>query len=91
LGISGDQVVSFREKPNAQGSYISGGYFVFNRKFFDYLSDDESCILERSPLENLANDGQLAVHTHDGFWQCMDTYRDYVFLNELWDSHKARW
>ena len=91
LGISGDQVVSFREKPNAQGSYISGGYFVFNRKFFDYLKDDETCVLERSPLENLANDGQLAVHTHDGFWQCMDTYRDYVFLNELWDSNKAQW
>ena len=53
--------------------------------------DDETCVLERSPLENLANDGQLAVHTHDGFWQCMDTYRDYVFLNELWDSNEAQW
>lgn len=91
LGIAGDQVVSFREKPRSQGSFISGGYFVLNREFFNYLSDDEGCVLEREPLERLAEDGQLAVYTHRGFWQCMDTYRDYLYLNELWDRGNAQW
>ncbi len=91
LGIAGDQVVSFREKPQMQGSFINGGYFVLNRDFFKYLSEDESCVLERGPLESLAQGGQLAVYTHTGFWQCMDTYRDYLFLNELWDQGRAPW
>lgn len=91
LGIADDRVVSFREKPQAQESFISGGYFVFNREFLEYLSPDEGCVLEREPLERLAAKGQLAVYTYRGFWQCMDTYRDYVFLNELWDQGRALW
>ena len=91
LDISHDQVISFREKPQGQGSFISGGYFVLRSKFFEYLSDDESCVLEREPLERLAEDGELSVYTHRGFWQCMDTYRDYRYLNELWDSGDAQW
>jgi len=91
LGINGQQVVSFREKPQSQGSFISGGYFVLNREFFKYLSDDENCVLEREPLERLTEEGQLSVYTHRGFWQCMDTYRDYLFLNELWEQDKATW
>jgi len=91
MGISGDQVVSFREKPDLPESYINGGYFVFNRSFFDYLDEESGCILERAPLEKLTNDGQLAVYTHNGFWQCMDTYRDHVFLNELWEKGDAKW
>ena len=91
LGIAGDRVVSFREKPQTQDSFIGGGYFVFNREFFDYLSEDEGCVLERQPLERLAEDGQLSVYTHKGFWQCMDTYRDYSYLNELWDQGRAQW
>lgn len=91
LGIVGDHVVSFREKPLPQDPSINGGYFVFNRKFFDYLSEDPDCVLERAPLERLVGDGQLAVFRHTAFWQCMDTYRDYQYLNELWDQGRAPW
>jgi len=91
LGISGDTVVSFREKPRAEDSLINGGYFVFKREFFDYLSEDGECVLEREPIERLTNDGQLAIYPHRGFWQCMDTYRDYQYLNELWDQGRAEW
>jgi glucose-1-phosphate cytidylyltransferase len=91
LDIANDQVVSFREKPLSQESFISGGYFVLKTDFFKYLSDDESCVLEREPLEKLADDGELSVYTHRGFWQCMDTYRDYRYLNDLWDSGNAQW
>ena len=91
MGISGDRVVSFREKPHSPDSFISGGYFVFERAFFQYLSEAESCVLEREPMERLTAESQLGVYTHEGFWQCMDTYRDYVYLNELWNKDRARW
>jgi glucose-1-phosphate cytidylyltransferase len=92
LMAEGDHVVSFNEKPQVHtGGLINGGFFVFNRKFFNYLDADPSCILERNPLEKLAADGQLNLYRHDGFWQCMDTYRDYEYLNKLWTDHKAEW
>lgn len=91
LGIMGDRVVSFREKPQSRDSLISGGYFVFHREFFKYLSDDDSCVLEREPLERLSQESQLGVYAYQGFWQCMDTYRDYLYLNELWDQRRALW
>ena len=91
LGISGKQVISFREKPTAPESFINGGYFVFKKEFFRYVSADESCVLEREPLERLTEDGQLSVYTHNGFWQCMDTYRDYTFLNDLWERGDPAW
>jgi glucose-1-phosphate cytidylyltransferase len=91
LRIEGDRVVSFDEKPEIGVAPISGGYFVFNKEFFDYLKYDESCVLEKEPLSNLARDGQLKVYNHKGFWQCMDTYRDYMFLNDLWKSNRAQW
>jgi len=91
LDIEGDRVVTFREKPTSRLSFINGGYFVFNKEFFNYLSKDDNCILEREPLERLSQDGQLGVLTHNGFWQCMDTYRDYLYLNELWDQGNASW
>ena len=91
LNIEGDRVVTFQEKPEIQGSFINGGYFVFNREFFGYLSDRDDCVLEREPLERLSRDGQLGVLTHKGFWQCMDTYRDYLYLNEIWDQDRAKW
>ncbi|KJU82095.1 glucose-1-phosphate cytidylyltransferase [Candidatus Magnetobacterium bavaricum] len=90
LVIHDDHVISFSEKPAGEEAFINGGYFVFNRKFYDYLEDDDSCILERVPLEKLVSDGQLKVFQHRGFWQCMDTYRDYKFLKELWDN-KPPW
>ncbi len=91
LSIVGDRVASFSEKPEVLDSFISGGYFVLNRKFFKYLSADEGCVLERAPLERLSTDGELSVYLHRDFWQCMDTYRDYMYLNELWEHGRAQW
>lgn len=91
LDIEGDRVVTFQEKPKSRLSFINGGYFVFNKEFFRYLSENDDCILEREPLERLSEDGQLGVLTHNGFWQCMDTYRDYLYLTELWDQGNATW
>lgn len=91
LNVSGENVVSFQEKPNSSGPFISGGYFVFDKEIFHYLSNYDDCVLERAPLENLSKDGQLSVYGYRGFWQCMDTYRDYVFLNNLWDHGEAKW
>jgi glucose-1-phosphate cytidylyltransferase len=92
LSISGDQVISFDEKPDDDGApSISGGYFVFDRRFFEYVSEDENCILEKEPLAKLAEDGQLKVFSHPGFWMSMDTYRDYKYLNNLWETNQASW
>lgn len=91
LDIANDRVISFHEKPQNQESFISGGYFVLRSEFFKYLADVDSCVLEREPLEKLAEDGELSVYTHRGFWQCMDTYRDYAYLNDLWSSGTAQW
>ncbi len=83
------RVESFIEKPVADG-WMNAGYFVLNRKVFDYISGDD-CIFEREPLERLAAEGQLAAFCHDGFFFAMDTYREYKYLNEVWDSGKAPW
>lgn len=91
LVIQGDQVISFSEKPKIESNSISGGFFVFNRKFFDYLSEDNNCILEKAPLGKLTLDGELNIFNHKGFWQCMDTYRDYKYLNELWIKGNPPW
>jgi glucose-1-phosphate cytidylyltransferase len=91
LAIDGDRVASFTEKPAVSGGFINGGFFVFEPGFFDYLSPDEACILEREPLERLAADGQLGVHRHHGFWQCIDTFRDYTLVSDLWSSGEAPW
>lgn len=92
LKIEKDQVISFREKPEkSDGSFINGGFFVFNRKIFDYLTTDESCDLEYGPLEKIAEHGELMVYKHHGFWACMDTLRDMEYLNKLWTDEKAAW
>jgi glucose-1-phosphate cytidylyltransferase len=83
------QVQRFMEKPKANGM-ISAGYFVLNRRIFDYLSGPE-CVLEREPLERLAREGQLMAYRHDGFFYAMDTYREYQYLNELWASEQTPW
>lgn len=90
LGILEDRVTSFAEKPK-NPAIINGGFFVFRRNFFDYLNMDEGCILEREPLMRLADDSQLRVFRSGGFWQCMDTFKDYRHLNELWQSGAAPW
>jgi glucose-1-phosphate cytidylyltransferase len=84
-----NRVASFAEKPRLE-DWINGGFFVFNRQVFDYLSGDE-CVLETEPLERLAREGQLMAFRHDGFFFTMDTYREYKYLNELWDSGTPPW
>ena len=91
LVIEDDRVLAFEEKPANKASSISGGYFIFNKEIFDYLSDEPACVLEKEPLHNLAQDGQLKVYVHDGFWQCMDTYRDYVYFQDELKKGKAPW
>ena len=83
------QVEAFAEKPQSDG-WISAGFFVFDRRVLDYLGEDD-CILEREPLERLAKENQLVAFRHDGFFQAMDTYREYKQLNELWASGHAPW
>jgi glucose-1-phosphate cytidylyltransferase len=83
-------VREFAEKPLMQG-WASAGFFVFDRRVFDYLDDEDDCILERTPLERLANEGQLMAYRHDGFFYTMDTYREYEYLNELWAKGEAPW
>jgi glucose-1-phosphate cytidylyltransferase len=83
-------VYDFAEKPQAEG-WASAGFFVFNRRVLDYLSLDVTCVLEREPLERLAQVGQLMAYRHEGFFYAMDTYREYMHLNELWDSGQAPW
>jgi len=87
---TGGQVTDFAEKPRADG-WMNAGFFVFNRKVLDYLSTEPECILERDPLEKLTADGQLMGFQHDGFFYAMDTYREYLYLNELWNSGEAPW
>ncbi len=92
LSVDGQQVKAFREKPKeGADGLISAGFFVFNRKLFDYLSPDENCDLEYGPLERIAAEGQLMVYRHKGFWFCMDTQRDMDALNEMWKTGNAPW
>ena len=84
-------VTEFNEKPQATGGRISGGFFVCSRGIFDYLDDREDLIFETDPMRNLAADGQMMMYKHDGFWQPMDTYRDYMYLNGLIAKDEAPW
>ena len=92
LLVKGDLVEKFKEKPKnvEAGNSINGGFFVFKREFLSTIPVDITCDLERTPLENIAKEKQLVVYKHYGFWQCMDTYRDYVLLNKLW-TDKPEW
>ena len=69
--------------------WINGGFFVFNRRVLEYLTPDS--ILEREPLRRLASEGQLVAYRHDGFWKCMDTYKDNLEFNQLWETGQAPW
>ncbi len=90
LDFDGHKVRSFREKPKGDGGMINGGFFVLSPEVIDYIEDD-STMWERSPLEHLADEGQLAAYQHTGFWQPMDTLRDKTYLEELWASGQAPW
>lgn len=85
------RVRSFSEKPLASDKWINGGFFAFRREIFRYLSADGGCVLEEEPLSRLAREGQLVMRPHAGTWHCMDTYRDYRHLNELWAAGRAGW
>ncbi len=90
LNLSGDYVTEFHEKHRGESSWINGGFFVFEPKIFDYLQDD-STVLEKTPLETLAKEQQLTSFKHNGFWYPMDTLRDKNHLEKLWASEKAPW
>jgi glucose-1-phosphate cytidylyltransferase len=90
LVVDGTRVLGFREKPVGDGGWINGGFFVLSPKVGDYIEGDW-VVWEREPLERLANEGQLSVYHHNGFWQPMDTLRDKRHLEALWDSGKAPW
>jgi glucose-1-phosphate cytidylyltransferase len=83
------KVHGFVEKPQLHG-WANAGFLVFNRRVFDYLSG-ENCIMEREPLERLAREGELMAYRHEGFFYAMDTYREYLYLNDLWTSGRAPW
>ena len=87
--LDGDDLVAgFEEKPRFEG-WINGGFFCFEPEVLDYL--DEDSVLEREPLERLASAGELRAYRHTGFWDCMDTYKDAVLLNDLWAAGRAPW
>ena len=91
LFVKEKRVCTFDEKPESYTGVISGGFFVFNRGIFEYVDDDDSCVFEQKPMERLAVDKELMVHMHQGFWQCMDTYRDFLYLNRLWEQEDVPW
>jgi glucose-1-phosphate cytidylyltransferase len=84
------KISAFQEKPKGDGAWINGGFFVLEPGAIDYITDD-STVWEKEPLENLARDGMLSAYRHDGFWQSMDSLRDKMVLEKLWESGKPPW
>jgi glucose-1-phosphate cytidylyltransferase len=84
-------VNGFNEKPQTSEGRINGGFFVFKKEFFNYLNDSENLVLEEEPMRALVKDKQLMVFEHNGFWQPMDTYREYALLNNMYDKKQAPW
>ncbi len=92
MQIERSAVSEFNEKPQATAGFINGGFFIFDaRRIWSYLGSDPKCVLEAEPLRHLARDGQLIAFEHTGFWQPMDTAREYGLLNDLWASGRAPW
>ena len=90
LNLDGNRVNSFQEKPQGDGAWINGGFFVLSPKVIEYIQDDAT-IWEKKPMEQLAHEGQMDAYFHQGFWQPMDTLRDKIHLEELWASGQAPW
>jgi len=86
-----NRVTSFLEKPKGDGGWINAGFFVCEPKVFDYITDGDSTVFEQSPLQNLAKDGEIFTYKHEGFWKPMDTLRDKMQLQKLWESKQAPW
>jgi glucose-1-phosphate cytidylyltransferase len=92
LGLEGKKVTTFNEKPEFTDGFINGGFFVFEPGVLDgYLDDSENLSLEQEPLQHLAADGELVMWPHCGFWQPMDTFREWKMLEQLWNSGQAPW
>jgi glucose-1-phosphate cytidylyltransferase len=91
IELRGARVVEFSEKPMTTRGRINGGFFMFRRDFFDRLPDDPGLVLETGALPQLAGDGELMAYAHDGFWQPMDTSREFKYLNDLWTRDQAPW
>jgi glucose-1-phosphate cytidylyltransferase len=90
IDLDGDQIHEFSEKPQTREGWINGAFFVLEPQVLDYIDGDDTA-WEKAPLENLAKDGQLMAYKHDDFWQCMDTLRDRVYLQKMWDTVDAPW
>jgi len=86
-----NKALLFREKSTMDSAWINAGFMVVSRSIFDYLPDKEDCILERAPFQKICVEKRLGTYRHDGFWQCMDTPRDRLFLEKLWIDKKAFW
>jgi glucose-1-phosphate cytidylyltransferase len=90
LNLDGDQICEFSEKPQTREGWINGAFFVVEPRALDYIEGDDTQ-WEREPLEQLAEDGELMAYKHTSFWQCMDTLRDKVLLEDLWQNGGAPW
>jgi len=90
LSMKDNKITAFEEKPQGDGSWINGGFFVLSPKVLGYIENDTS-IWEREPLQRLSEEGQLSAYLHHGFWQPMDTLRDRIHLEKLWESQNAPW
>jgi glucose-1-phosphate cytidylyltransferase len=91
IEVADSTVTAFAEKPDAGGGSINGGFFVFKREFFDVAGKYGDVMLEREPMDDLVARGELAAYRHEGFWEPMDTLREYRMLNRLWESGEAKW
>ena len=85
-----NKIIGFQEKPEGDGGWVNGGFFILSPKVIDYIAD-ETTVWEASPMENLAENGELSAYFHHGFWQPMDTLREKKYLEDLWKSDKAPW
>ena len=90
LDIKDKKILQFSEKPKGDGALINGGFFVLSPKVLDRITGDD-CVWEKEPLTGLAADGNLMAYSHEGFWQPMDTQREMLYLQELWDKDEAPW
>lgn len=92
IELAGNRIVEFNEKPNVSTGLINGGFMVFNREVMDqYFHNEEDVNLERDIIPKIVQDGEVGIYKHTGFWDCMDTPREYNRLNQLWEENKASW
>ncbi|MBP1615656.1 MAG: putative biosynthesis-related sugar-phosphate nucleotidyltransferase [Bacteroidetes bacterium] len=91
IDLESNKVLSFQEKPDGDRNWINAGYFICEPEVFDYINEGDNTIFERKPLEAIAKEGQMHAYRHTDFWKPMDTLRDNIELNEMWDAGRAPW